>query len=84
MTRVAVLTLIVLGFSAAPAAAACLWSNGTYLCTDRSGRTHVAKPRTGRTQRRTQDAVRPPDSVPPSSFGTGTGGFSYGCTMSRC
>jgi hypothetical protein len=87
MTRLALFSTILLTLSAAPAAAAdCYWSNGVYRCTDRSGRTYVVKPRVDseRQQRRSQGTVRSPGYYPPPDMGTGMGGFSYGCTMTRC
>jgi hypothetical protein len=89
MARLALLSTILLTLSAAPAAAAdCFWSNGVYRCTDRSGRTYVVKPRVEQgwqqQQRRSQGTVRAPTYVPPPDTGSGMGGFSYGCTMSRC
>jgi len=89
MTRLALISAALLALSILPAAADnCFWSNGTYHCTDRSGRTYVVKPRTEqgwqKQQRRPQGQVRTPAYVPPPDFGTGMGAFSYGCTMSRC
>ncbi len=86
MTRLALLSTILLTLSVVPSVAAdCTWSNGVYRCTDRSGRTYVVKPRadTERQQRRSQDAVRGRNYYPPD-IGSGMGAFSYGCTMSRC
>jgi hypothetical protein len=86
MTRLAILSTILLALSAAPSAAAnCFWSNGVYLCKDRSGRTYVAKPRGDKgVQRRPQGTVRAPTYYPPSDIGRGMGAFTYGCTFGGC
>jgi hypothetical protein len=87
MTRLALLSTILLTLSAAPSMAAnCFWSNGVYRCTDRSGRTYVVKPRVeqGAQPRRSQGTVRAPTYVPPPDTGSGMGAFTYGCTLGRC
>ena len=83
MTRLALLSTILLTLSAAPAAAAdCYWSNGVYRCTDRSGRTYVVKPRvdTERQQRRSQGTVRGPSYYPPP---TSAAGWAASATAAR-
>lgn len=86
MTRLALLTTTLLALSAAPAVAAnCTWSNGVYLCKDRSGRTYVAKPRVDQgSQNRQRRSVRAPTYYPPPDIGSGMGAFTYGCILGRC
>jgi len=88
MTRLALLTTILLTLSGATpvAAADCTWSNGVYRCRDQSGRTYVVKPRVeqGTQQRRSQGTIRAPAYVPPPDIGSGMGAFTYGCTLTRC